>query len=127
MNKKTKEYFMSALVRAFHTFWEVFASLLVVGAGFGDIDWINVFSVSGLAAVLSIAKSFAVGLPEQVSDGEMRIDTKNPNKDVFTLALDDDIAKLADKKRITFVVNSEPTSEEMSSYDLDDEEMNPND
>jgi hypothetical protein len=53
----------AAAVRALRTFFQSVASLLTVGAALNEISWGYVASVSAVAAVYSIATSFA-GLPE---------------------------------------------------------------
>ncbi len=63
MNFDWKKWIVAALVRALKTFAQTFASMIVVGATFDEIDWIRALSVSGVAFVLSILTSLA-GLPE---------------------------------------------------------------
>ena len=63
MNWDWKKWIVAALVRALKTFAQTFASMIVVGATFDEIDWIRALSVSGVAFVLSIMTSLA-GLPE---------------------------------------------------------------
>lgn len=59
----------AAGIRAIKTAAQTAASLIGTGAvGFTDLDWIQIASVSGVAAVLSLLTSVA-GIPE-VSDGE---------------------------------------------------------
>lgn len=60
MNKKWME---AAGIRAVKTFAQTAVSMIAIGQAFSDVDWINVFSVAGVAAVLSILTSMA-GLPE---------------------------------------------------------------
>lgn len=59
----------AAAIRAIKTAAQTAASLIGTGAvGFTDLDWLQIASVSGVAAVLSLLTSVA-GIPE-VSDGE---------------------------------------------------------
>ena len=58
-----KEWAKAALIRALRTFAQAAIAMITVGQAFSDIDWLNVVSVSGVAAVLSILTSLA-GLPE---------------------------------------------------------------
>lgn len=58
-----KEWLKAALIRAVRTFAQAAIAMITVGQAFTDIDWLNVISVSGVAAVLSILTSLA-GLPE---------------------------------------------------------------
>lgn len=54
----------AALIRAIRTFAQVAVSMITVGtAGFGDIDWLAILSVAGVAAVYSVLTSM-VSLPE---------------------------------------------------------------
>lgn len=59
----TSKWIKSALIRATKTFAQTAISMLTVGQAFIDINWINVLSVSGVAAVISLLTSVA-GLPE---------------------------------------------------------------
>ena len=63
MNWDWKKWIVAALVRALKTFAQTFASMIVVGATFDEIDWMRALSVSGVAFILSILTSLA-GLPE---------------------------------------------------------------
>lgn len=58
-----KEWFKAAGIRAIKTFAQTAISMLTVGQAFLEVNWINVISVSGVAAVLSLLTSIA-GLPE---------------------------------------------------------------
>lgn len=70
MNKANiKQWIKAAGVRAIKTAAQSAIALIGTGAvGFTDLDWLQIASVSGVAAVLSILTSIA-GLPE-VKDGE---------------------------------------------------------
>ena len=59
----TKQWVKAAAVRAAKTFCQTALSLITVGQAFAEISWINVVSVAGVAAVISILSSVA-GLPE---------------------------------------------------------------
>lgn len=58
-----KTWWKAAGVRALKTFCQTAVSMLTVGQAFIDIDWVNVLSVSGVAAVISLLTSIA-GIPE---------------------------------------------------------------
>lgn len=58
-----KTWWKAAGVRAIKTFCQTAVSMLTVGQAFIDVDWINVLSVSGVAAVISLLTSIA-GIPE---------------------------------------------------------------
>lgn len=60
---------LAALTRAVKTFAQTAVSLIGTGAvGFTDLDWVQIASVAGVAAVVSLLTSVA-GLPE-VADGK---------------------------------------------------------
>ena len=64
----TVQWWKAAGIRAAKTFCQTAASLIGTGAvGFTDLDWIQIASVSGVAALASILTSVA-GLPE-IEDG----------------------------------------------------------
>lgn len=63
-----KKWAIAAGVRALKTFAQTAISLIGTGAvGFTELDWLQIVSVSGVTAVVSILTSIA-GLPE-VDDG----------------------------------------------------------
>lgn len=63
IRNNTTKWIKSALIRAIKTFAQTAISMLTVGQAFIDVNWINVLSVSGVAAVISLLTSVA-GLPE---------------------------------------------------------------
>ena len=58
-----KEWLRAAAIRAVKTFCQTALSMLTVGQAFIEVNWGNVSSVSGVAAVISVLTSVA-GLPE---------------------------------------------------------------
>ena len=58
-----KEWLRAAAIRAVKTFCQTALSMLTVGQAFIEVNWANVISVSGVAAVISVLTSVA-GLPE---------------------------------------------------------------
>ena len=68
----TKEFWKAAAMRCIHTAAQAALSFLTIdgiavftqGIGIAEIDWLNVLSVTALAAVYSLIKSIAVGIPE---------------------------------------------------------------
>lgn len=58
-----KEWLRAAAIRAVKTFCQTALSMLTVGQAFIEVNWVNVLSVSGVAAVISVLTSVA-GLPE---------------------------------------------------------------
>lgn len=62
-----KKWFKAAGIRALKTFAQAALSMLTVGQAFIEVNWINLLSVAGVAAVISILTSLA-GLPEVKED-----------------------------------------------------------
>lgn len=60
----SKDFFKAALIRAIKTWCQVAVSMLTVGVGFMDVNWIDVISVSTMSMLTSILTSIATGLPE---------------------------------------------------------------
>ena len=54
----------AAGIRAIRTFFQAFLASIGSAAVFSEVNWATVLSSAGLAAVLSIATSFATKLPE---------------------------------------------------------------
>lgn len=63
MRDKTKKWWKAAGIRAWKTWAQVAVSMLTVGQAVLDVNWVNVMSVSTVAAIVSILTSIA-GLPE---------------------------------------------------------------
>lgn len=63
LSDKTKKWVKAAGVRSAKTFAQVAVSMLTVGQAVLDVNWVNVLSVSAVAAIISILTSVA-GLPE---------------------------------------------------------------
>lgn len=57
MKRTTKTYILDVVERAVVTFAEVALSMLTVGQAFGEVDWLNLLSVAGVATVISVLKS----------------------------------------------------------------------
>ena len=64
-----KEFLMAAMIRALRTFAQAAIGMIAVGSAFSDVNWLQVLSVSGVSAVLSILTSIATGLPEVKKTG----------------------------------------------------------
>ena len=63
----TKQFWLAALERAVKTCAQSAVAIIAAGAtGLLDVDWVQVASVSGLAAVVSVLTSIASG----ASDGQ---------------------------------------------------------
>lgn len=67
MSDKTKKWLYCASIRAGKTAAQTALSMLTIGQAVLDVNWINVVSVSVVAAVISILTSIA-GLPEVKED-----------------------------------------------------------
>lgn len=62
-NLTNKSWWKAALVRAIKTAAQVALGMLTVGMAASEVDWVNLASVSAVAAVYSLITSLA-GLPE---------------------------------------------------------------
>lgn len=69
MSKKTKEWLRAAGIRAGKTAAQTAVSMLTVGQAVVDVNWINVLSVSAVAALYSFLTS-TYGLPETNTGSE---------------------------------------------------------
>lgn len=58
-----KAWLKAALIRALKTFCQTMVSLLTVGNVLSSFNWVEIISISGTSAVVSILTSIA-GLPE---------------------------------------------------------------
>lgn len=64
MNQKLK----SILIRAFKTFCQTAVSMIAVGVGMEDLNWIRILSVSTVAFIASVLTNIG-GTPETNPDG----------------------------------------------------------
>lgn len=63
--EKYEEWAIAALTRAVKTAAQTAVALIGTGSvGFTDLDWVQVASVAGVAAVVSLLTSVATDLPE---------------------------------------------------------------
>lgn len=116
------DFIKKILIRALHTAAQTALGMFTVGATIKEIDWLNILSVSAVAAVYSIIKSFAVGIPESgVVEGTMTIDNSNPEDPKFDVDLGEnfDIEDIVKKK--VFKMNIVE-----GAVSFDDEEENQN-
>ncbi len=58
-----RKWLKAAGVRALKTFAQTAAATIVVGSGINEVNWIQILSVSTVAAICSLLTSLA-GLPE---------------------------------------------------------------
>lgn len=104
MKKITLEWFKAALIRALRTIAQTALGMFTIGMAFSEVDWVHVLSVSAAAGIYSLLTSLATTLPEVGTDGELKVDTSDPEKDTYLLSLNDSIDKLSTKKRVAFKV-----------------------
>ena len=64
-----KKWIKAAGIRALKTFAQTIVATITVGSAINEINWLNVLSVSALAAVCSLLTSVA-GLPELKGESE---------------------------------------------------------
>ena len=64
-----KQWFKAAGIRALKTFAQTAVAMVTVGSAISDINWINVLSISTVAALCSLLTSVA-GLPELKGESE---------------------------------------------------------
>lgn len=67
--KFTGEWFKAALIRAVRTAAQVALGMLTVGMTISQVDWLNLLSVSAVAALYSLLTSVITDLPELGVDG----------------------------------------------------------
>ena len=86
------DFWKKILIRAMHTAAQTALGMFTIGATIKEIDWLNILSVSAVAAVYSILKSLAVGIPESgLVEGTMTIDNSNPEDPKFDMDLGEDM------------------------------------
>ena len=59
MTEKTKKWLKDAGIRAWKTAAQTAISMLTIGQAVTDVNWVNVLSVSAVAAVYSLLMSVA--------------------------------------------------------------------
>lgn len=100
----SKKYLEATFWRAFRTFFQVVASMIVVGATMSEIDWVTIISTALVAALASVAMSLGKEIPEMATDGEMVIDDSDSAKDVYSLNLGEELSNLEKKNIVSFKV-----------------------
>lgn len=58
------DFAKNALKRAVWTFAETAVGMITIGQAFTEVNWIHIFSVAGVAAIVSLLKSIVIGMPE---------------------------------------------------------------
>ena len=67
----TKEFWKAAFIRAIHTMAQTALAVLPVGVSVEQVQWFHVLSAAVMAAILSLLKSIAVGVPEVSDDTKL--------------------------------------------------------
>lgn len=103
-------FIKAALTRAVKTMAQTAVSLMTVGQAITAMDWKSISAISAGAGVMSLLTSIAAGLPEitPATDGMFLMDTSNPDKDVYQLALDKDFTYYKNKQ--VMVLEIKPNS-----------------
>ncbi len=84
-----KDFAKAAAIRAIKTMCQVFLSMVTLGQGLFDVNWMMILSTMVMSGIYSVVTSIATGLPEVKYDGEIIFE---PNEDGVTqvrLNLDD--------------------------------------
>lgn len=72
--KFTLDWFKAAGIRMLRTAAQVALGMLTVGMTISEVDWLNILSVSVVAAVYSLLTSIITDLPETGNDGVIHVD-----------------------------------------------------
>lgn len=110
----TMEWFEAALIRCIKTMAQAALGMVTVGQVFMEINWLGVLGVAVTAGIISLLTSL-VGLPELKTDGNIVVDTSNPEFDNYSLVLNEDPSTIQSQNIIRFKVvsnNETPPSQE---------------
>ena len=66
----TKDFWRAAGIRALHTVAQTALAVIGTAAVLSDVDWLQVLSAAALAAIISMLKSIAIGMPEVPSEDQ---------------------------------------------------------
>lgn len=66
----TKDFWRAAGIRALHTVAQTALAIIGTAAVLSDVDWLQVLSAAALAAIISMLKSIAIGMPEVPSEDQ---------------------------------------------------------
>ena len=86
--KFTLEWLKAAGIRMLRTAAQVALGMITVGMTITEIDWINVASVSVVAAIYSLLTSVITDLPEVGNDGAIKIEA---NGDIAAVDLNSEV------------------------------------
>lgn len=108
--KFTIEWLKAALIRALRTVAQTALGMITVGMAVTEIDWMNMVSVSIVAAIYSILTSIITDLPEvegSAVDGTLLIDKSDENTDKYLFNIDQtNLDELSSKDVIKLKVDS---------------------
>lgn len=111
--KFTVEWLKAALIRAIRTAAQVALGMITVGMTVKEVDWLNILSVSLVAALYSLLTSVVTDLPELDGanlDGTLMIDTHDETVDKYLFNIDQTkLEDLAKKSVIKLKVDPEAT------------------
>ena len=110
--KFTFEWFKAAAIRMLRTAGQVARGMITVGMTVSEVDWLNVLSVSLVAAVYSLLTSIITDLPETGNDGEVHV---LPTGEVTGIDIDLSGEDVLKKGLVKLVVN-ETADEGMKVY-----------
>lgn len=100
--KFTLDWFKAAAIRMLRTAAQVALGMITVGMTVKEVDWLNVLSVSLVAAVYSLLTSIITDLPETGNDGEVNV---LPTGEVTGINVDLTNEELLKKGLVKLVVN----------------------
>lgn len=110
MTRTGVEWIKAAIIRALRTMAQTALSMLTVGMAISDVDWVKLISISIVAGVISILTSFATGLPEATTHGQITMaEEQEEGGVVMGLKLDKELdpeyyEQLKKNKTLTFRV-----------------------
>lgn len=93
--KFTVEWLKAAAIRMVRTAAQVALGMITVGMTLREVDWINVASVSAVAAVYSLLTSVITDLPEVGNDGVLKLEKNGDIAGIDFNAGTNDISKKA--------------------------------
>lgn len=103
--KFTKEWITAALIRAIKTAAEVALGMLTIGKGLADFDWVQILSVSAVAAIYTILSCIVFGVPEAESDGVLMVDGNGEKQKWLFSVSDSVIDDITNKKSIRLKID----------------------
>ena len=102
----TKDEILAALMRAIHTAAQAFLAYISIGMAIQDVDWKHALSVALVAAVYSIVKSIAVGMPETKTSGTLVISDTDEDTVNWNFVVDQPLEELAKSNIVRLKVNN---------------------